>query len=188
MNQLSRRGFLALMGAVSLSMAGCGNVSNEDYNAKNHVTFKGAYAVENAENSTVELWVLSTVDADEDENLNGVYYENAAKGGAAGTCGPEIQFDDKNFYTDDYYLNKGQYDELFAGTGYGCWSGMDTLVAGSGDKYHMVMSFSSVAKSDIEKCEKAKVSNVSYDFKFDTSDIKTVASREEVISEAMNLQ
>ena len=177
-----------MMGAVSLSMAGCGNVSNEDYNAKNHVTFKGAYAVENAENSTVELWVLSTVDADEDENLNGVYYENAAKGGAAGTCGPEIQFDDKNFYTDDYYLNKGQYDELFAGTGYGCWSGMDTLVAGSGDKYHMVMSFSSVAKSDIEKCEKAKVSNVSYDFKFDTSDIKTVASREEVISEAMNLQ
>ena len=33
-----------MMGAVSLSMAGCGNVSNEDYNAKNHVTFKGAYA------------------------------------------------------------------------------------------------------------------------------------------------
>ena len=169
-----------MMGVVSPSMAACGNVSNEDYNAKNHVTFKGAYAVEDAENLTV--------DADEDKNLIGVYYDNASKGGAAGTCGPEIQFDDKNSYTDDYYLNKGQYDELFAGTGYGCWSGMDTLVAGSGDKYHMVMSFSSVAKSDIEKCEKAKVSNVSYDFKFDTSDIKIVASRAEVISEAMNLQ
>lgn len=177
-----------MMGAVSLSMAGCGNVSNEDYNAKNHVTFKGAYAVEDAENLTVDLWVFSTVDADENKNLNGVYYDNASKGGAVGSCGPEIQFDDKNYYTDDYYLNKGQCDELFAGTNYGCWSDMDTLIAGSGDKYHMVMSFSSVAKSDIEKCEKAKVSNVSYDFKFDTSDIKTVASREEVISEAMNLQ
>lgn len=168
-------------------IAGCGSVSNEDYNAKNHVTFKGAYAVGSESDQTVELWVLSTVDANSKENLNGIYYKNAGSVGSSGTTGPSISFD-KNSYVDNYYLNKNRYDKLFAGTNYGCWRDMDTLYAGSGDKYHMVMCFGTVGKADFENCIVAEVDNVSYNFKFDTSDIKFVASRDDVVAQAAALQ
>lgn len=70
---------------------------------------------------TVELWVLSTLDADSKKNLNGVYYKNAGSVGSSGTTGPSISFDENSF-VDNYYLNKNRYDKLFAGTNYGCWS------------------------------------------------------------------
>lgn len=65
---------------------------------------------------------------------------------------------------------------------------MDTLYAGSGDKYHMVMCFDTVGKADFENCKVAEVDNVSYNFKFDTSDIKFVASRDDVVAQAAALQ
>lgn len=65
---------------------------------------------------------------------------------------------------------------------------MDTLYAGSGDKYHMVMCFGTVGKADFENCKVAEVDNVSYNFKFDTSDIKFVASRDDVVAQAAALQ
>lgn len=174
---------------VTLCLAGCGGItkSNDDYNASHHVTFKAAYAVTDSNSEIAELWAFSTVNADEKENLYGVHYQNASKGGQIGTTAPYIEFDESNLYTDKYFLNKSKYDSYFGGTPYGCWSDMQQLYAGTNDKAYLVMVFN-VGKNDLENCEEAAVDNVSYDFKFNVSDIQTAGSVEEVASRAAELQ